>query len=152
MKKEVGLWIDHRRAVIVANLDQEEEIKRITSNIEKHVRFSGASNAGDASGSHNDASEDGRDRRFDDQLNAYYDEIITYLRDASSILVMGPGEAKVELQKRFEGHERTGCIVAIKTTDKMTDDQIVAEVHQHFRESQQGSSSTNHRRRTAQER
>jgi hypothetical protein len=151
MKKEVGLWIDHRRAVIVTNLDQEEEIKRITSNIEKHVRYSGASNAGDASGSHNDASEDGRDRRFDNQLNAYYDEIITYLHDASSILMMGPGEAKVELQKRFEGREPAGCIVAMKTADRMTDQQIAAEVRQYFRESEHGSNRSAQKQRTAKE-
>jgi stalled ribosome rescue protein Dom34 len=142
MKKEVGLWVDHRRAVIVISLDREEEIKRITSNVEKHVRYSGASHAGSASDSHNDASEDGRDRRFDEQLSRYYDEIITYLRDATSILIMGPGEAKAELQKRFEGHEPSGCIVAMKTADRMTDQQIAASVRQHFRESQQSSNRT----------
>jgi hypothetical protein len=38
MKTEVGLWIDHRQAVIVSLADQVEEIKRITSDIENHVR------------------------------------------------------------------------------------------------------------------
>jgi hypothetical protein len=103
-EKEVGLWVDHRRAVIVISLDQEEEIKRITSNVEKHVRYSGASYARDASDSHHDTTEDGRDRRLNEQLSRYYDEIISYLWDATSILIMGPGEAKAELQKRFEGH------------------------------------------------
>lgn len=142
MKIEVGLWIDHRQAVIVINLDQEETIKRITSDVEKHVRYSGASQAAGAGASHNDASEDGRDRRFDDQLNRYYDEVITYLRDATSILILGPGEAKGELQKRLEGHGISDRIVAIKTADKMTDDQIAAEVRQHFREAQPSSNRT----------
>jgi hypothetical protein len=43
MKKEVGLWIDHRQAVIVTLVDQVEETKRITSDIEKQVRYSGDS-------------------------------------------------------------------------------------------------------------
>ena len=76
MKKEVGLWIDHRQAVIVISLDDEEVIKRISSNIEKHVHYSGTSLDSGVSESHNDTSEDGRDRRFNDQLNRYYDEII----------------------------------------------------------------------------
>jgi hypothetical protein len=151
MKKEVGLWIDHRQAVIVINLDQEEEVKRITSNVEKHVRYSGASHGGGASDSHNDASEDGRDRRFDDQLSQYYDEIITYLGDATSILIMGPGEAKVELQKRLEGHELAGCIVAMKTADRMTNQQIVAGVRQHFRDSQSVLSGTTRKQHTPKE-
>jgi len=32
MKKEVGLWIDHREATIVILTDGEEEIKHISSN------------------------------------------------------------------------------------------------------------------------
>jgi poly(A) polymerase Pap1 len=151
MKKEVGLWIDHKRAVIVTNLDQEEEVKRITSDIEKHVRYSGASHAGGAHDSHNDASEDGRDRRYEDLLTAYYDEILIEFRGAISILIMGPGEAKAELQKRFEAHKHAVCVVAIKNADKMTDKQIVAEVHQYFQESEHGLSSVSHRRHTDQE-
>ena len=149
MKKEMGLWIDHRQAVIVINGDQNEEIKRtITSNMEKHVRYSGASQAKDAGESHRDTTEDGRDRRFDDQLNRYFDDVISYLHDASSILILGPGEAKVEFQKRLEVHGLSERIVAIKTADKMTDDQIAAEVRQHFRESRHSSNRTSKRRKT----
>ena len=133
MKKEVGLWIDHREAVLVFLLEHGEEIKRITSNMEKHIRYSGAS---ESSGSHNSTTEDGRDRRFDDQLNRYYDEVTLSLGDATSILIIGPGESKVELQKRLEGHEPSDRHVAIETADKMTDHQITAKVRQHFREPQ----------------
>ncbi|HEX2622508.1 MAG TPA: hypothetical protein VHL11_20250 [Phototrophicaceae bacterium] len=129
MKKEIGLWIDHREAVVVSLLDQSEEIKRIISNMEKHVRYSGAS---ESNGSHDDAAEDKRDRRFDDHLNTYYDEVIVALQDADSILILGPGEAKGELQKRLDVHGRADHIVAIKASDKMTDPQIAAEVREYF--------------------
>ena len=29
MKKEVGVWIDHRQAIILINLDQEEVVKHV---------------------------------------------------------------------------------------------------------------------------
>lgn len=147
MKKEVGLWIDHRRAVLVINLDQEEEIKRITSLMEKHVRYSGASETNGAGELHHDASEDGRDRRFDNRLNRYYDEIISNLQDTTSILILGPGAAKGELQKRLEVHGLSDRIVALKTTDKMTDDQIAGEVRQYFRDSQHDAVRINRQRR-----
>jgi len=35
MKKEVGLWIDHRKAVIVVIADQEEVTTTIMSKVEK---------------------------------------------------------------------------------------------------------------------
>ena len=132
MKNEVGLWLDHRQAVIVMNLDQQEEVKRITSQMEKHVRYSGASPDSGGEEAHHDTTEDGRDRRFDDELNRYYDEVISYLRDATSILILGPGEAKGELQKRLAGREFSGTIVAVETADKMTDHQIAAAVRRHF--------------------
>ena len=43
MKKEVGLWIDHRKAVIVVITDKGEEIKLIVSKVEKQLRRSGGS-------------------------------------------------------------------------------------------------------------
>jgi stalled ribosome rescue protein Dom34 len=130
MKKEAGLWIDHRQAVIVILSDQEEEVKRINSNVEKAVRDSEAGH--DGGGDHIDR----RDRFFNNHLNSYYDEVVEYLRDADAILIMGPGEAKSEFQNRMETHGRSDLIVSIETTDNLTDDQIVAEVRRHFRESQ----------------
>ena len=125
MKKEVGLWIDHRETVIVIVTDEGEEIRRITSNMEKHVRFS--------SGSSEDGSaEDVRDRQFANRLNRYYADVIACIRDAESILILGPGEAKTELEKRLEGEKLDGRIVGVETVDKMTDGQIAAKVRHRF--------------------
>ena len=40
---EVGLWIAHREAVIVAITDNGEEIERIESNVEGQLRRAGVS-------------------------------------------------------------------------------------------------------------
>jgi hypothetical protein len=121
MKSRVGLWIDHQKAVIVTITDAGEETNQITSHMEKHVRF--------ASGSSEDGSaEDVRDRQFDNRLNSYYDDVLARLREAESILIFGPGEAKGELQARLEHEGLKGRIVEIETTDKMTDRQIAAKV------------------------
>jgi hypothetical protein len=126
MKKEVGLWIDHRKAVVVVITDEGEEIKKITSNMEKHVRFSGGT------GSEDGSSEDVRDRQFGNHLNNYYDEVLAVVRDANSIQIFGPGEAKGELEKRLEKAGIKAQILAIETVDKMTDRQIAAKVREHF--------------------
>jgi hypothetical protein len=133
MKRETGLWIDHRQAVIVTLLEKGEELTRISSGMGKHVRYSGASQSENGSGSHDDAAEDIRDRRFGNHLSEYYDSVISNLRTADSILIIGPGEAKSELQKRLEIDSLAGRIVAIETADKMTDGQIAAAVRQHYR-------------------
>lgn len=124
MKRKIGLWIDHRKAVIVTITGDLEEIKSITSEMEKHVRFSG--------GAQKNSEEDQRDRRFTNHLNKYYDEVISFIRDAESILIVGPGEAKVEFKKRLESETHNGRIVGLETADKMTDSQIAAKVREHF--------------------
>lgn len=126
MKKQAGLWIDHRKAVIVIVTEEGEETKKVTSNMEKHVRFTG----GD--GSEDGSSEDVRDRQFGNHLNAYYDQVIAVIRDAESIQIFGPGEAKGELEKRIEHEGLKSHILAIETVDKMTDAQISAKVRERF--------------------
>jgi len=133
MTREIGLWVDHRQAVIVTLEDREETIKHVSSGMGKHIRYSGASQPKNGDSSHDDAGEDIRDRRFDSHLSAYYDTIISNLRDADSILIIGPGEAKGELQKRLEGAALGGRVVGIEAADKMTDGQIAATVRKHFR-------------------
>ena len=126
MKKEIGLWIDHRKAVVVIVSDEGEEVKEITSNMEKHVRF--------ASGNSEDgSSEDVRDRQFENHLNRYYDTVIAVIGDGDSIQIFGPGEAKSELKKRLESGGFNGHILGIETVDKMTDGQIAAKVREGFR-------------------
>jgi hypothetical protein len=126
MKKEIGLWIDHRKAIIVTISDEGEETKKIVSGMEKHVRFT------NGTGSQNGSSEDVRDRQFDNHLNTYYDQIITLIRDAESIQIFGPGEAKGELEKRLQHEGLKAHILAVETVDKMTDRQISAKVRERF--------------------
>ena len=45
---------------------------------------------------------------------------------------MGPGEAKLELEKRLAHEELKQSIVGIETVDKMTDRQIAAKVRKYF--------------------
>jgi hypothetical protein len=126
MKKQIGLWIDHRKAVIVIVTEEGEELKKITSNMEKHVRFTGGTASEDGS------TEDVRDRQFGNHLNSYYDEVIAVIRGADSIQIFGPGEAKGELEKRLEREGLKAHIFAIETVDKMTDRQISAKVRDHL--------------------
>ncbi|HEU0295370.1 MAG TPA: hypothetical protein VFR47_21705 [Anaerolineales bacterium] len=126
MKKNIGLWIDHRKAVIAIVTEEGEELRKITSNMEKHVRFTGGTASEDGS------TEDVRDRQFGNHLNSYYDEVIAVIRGANSIQIFGPGEAKGELEKRLEREGLKAHIFAIETVDKMTDRQISAKVRDHL--------------------
>jgi hypothetical protein len=126
MNKQIGLWIDHRKAVVVIVSNEGEEVKEITSHMEKHVRFTGGTASEDGS------TEDVRERQFGNRLNSYYDKVIAVIRNGDSIQIFGPGEAKGELKKRLESKGLGECIVSVETVDKMTDRQIAAKVREHF--------------------
>ena len=133
MKKQVGVWIDHRKAVIVILTDEGEKIRLVISKSEKQLRRSGDSPLKGSFESQQVPEDDRRQRVFMGQLNIYYDAIIACMRDAESILIFGPGEAKGELKARLEKDNLGGRIVSIETVDKMTDRQITAKVRQRFR-------------------
>ena len=132
MKKEIGLWIDHREAIIVIFTDGEEEIKHITSDSGKHIRYSGSSHSKTPEGLKEVTSEDRRDRKFANTINSFYDEIIAVVRDAETIQIFGPGEAKGELEKRLEHEGLKVHILPVETVDKMTEHQISAKVRERF--------------------
>lgn len=119
---DAGVWIDHRRAVLVIITNRGEEMHEIPSNIEKSTRGKDGMGSGDGT------TEDMRDSKYWPRLNRFYDSIITVLRGADTILIFGPGEAKEELVKRLgrEGLKRR--VVAVETVDKMSDRQIAAKV------------------------
>ena len=132
MKKQAGLWIDHREATIVTLTDGGEEIKHILSNNAKHIRYTGSSHSKTPEGLKEVTSEDQRDRQFGNHLNKFYDEVIAAIRGAETVQIFGPGEAKGELKKRIEHEGIKAHILAIETTDKLTDHQISAKVRDRF--------------------
>ncbi|MCX6079196.1 MAG: hypothetical protein NTW32_06650 [Chloroflexi bacterium] len=130
MKEEIGLWIDHKKTVIVNSTG--DEIITLNSNMEKHVRFSGGAHGKTAYGAQYFPADDQQDRRFVEHLNKYYSDVIAHLRDAKAIVIMGPGEAKLELEKRLEHAGLKEYILNIETADKLTERQIAARVKQFF--------------------
>jgi len=127
---QAGLWIDHRKALIVTVSREGERTELVESNVDRHVRYSGGS--GGLRGSREGAGEDTQGRHFEGQLSKYYDQVIAHIRDAEAILILGPGEAKGELKAHLERAGFGARIVGVETVDKMTDRQIAAKVRERF--------------------
>lgn len=132
MKTEIGLWIDHREAIIVALTGETETTRHIRSGSGKHLRYSGSSHSKTPDGLKEVTSEDGRDRKFDNVLNEFYDQVVAVVRGADTIQIFGPGEAKGELEKRLERAGLKEHVLAVEAADKMTDRQIAAKVRKRF--------------------
>lgn len=130
MDRNVGLWIDHKQAYAIWCEDRRIEV--IPSHIEPPAHFSGGTQLGgkltqkgDVELRHND--------RFRLQLNKYYRQVMSALKDADSIFVMGPGQAKIEFEKATKKHKSMHSrILKVETADKMTKNQMIAYVREFY--------------------
>jgi hypothetical protein len=130
MDRNVGLWIDHRQAYAIWSQDGKVDV--IPSRIEPPAHYSGGTQLGgklnqkaDAEPRHND--------RFRVQLTKYYRQVMSALKNADSILIMGPGKAKIEFEKVIKKNKSMqNRIRKVQTTDKMTRNQMVAYVRKFY--------------------
>jgi hypothetical protein len=121
--QNVEIWIDHREAVITRSEGETETRSRVLS----HVEHGGPSDS-------DSGPEDHRDRRFANHLRVYYDSIVSRVKVANGILVLGPGEAKHELEKRIRDEGLGDRIVGVEAADKLTDHQVAAKARKQFLE------------------
>jgi hypothetical protein len=136
MANSAGLWIDHRKAVIVTVAAEGEHVQEIESNASGHVRYAGGPMA---------EPEDRRDRHIMKELNDYYDAVIDSIRDAEWIYVFGPGEGKTQFAQRLEHRGLTGHLDGVDTAGEMTNPQIAAQVREHFANAQHPKHSRPHK-------
>jgi hypothetical protein len=112
--------------------NQREEIGRIISKVEKQLGRSGGIRSTTFYRAQKLPADGGRERKFTGHLKIDYDAIMASIRDAESILILGPGEAKIALRRQLERENPGGCIVGMETNDKMTDRQIAAKMRKYF--------------------
>jgi hypothetical protein len=142
MKKYIGIWVDHKKAVIVTKKqpersyeeDVEIAVTQISSDVERKVRLSGGSRTRNTPWGPQEIAVDSKiEARQKQQLKKFYHQIIEFIKDADKILIMGPGEAKLELKKEIEKSKALiPKIVGVHTSDKMTNNQIAAKVKSYF--------------------
>ncbi len=132
MTTNIGLWIDHRKAVIVKITSQGEETTTILSHADKQPgRFDGQRSTAPYD-SNMVQPDDVTDRKFAQHLHRYYQEIEASVKGARAVFIFGPGEAKGELRKHLEAALPKGSPIHVETTDKLTDSLVAAKVRAYF--------------------
>lgn len=133
MNCEVGVWIDHKKALIVFLDGQAVRTRAIESEVEAHVRFAGGSRSSGSPVAQSVASEKKREEKSVHHLDHYYEEIIQVIGTPAVLLILGPGQAKTELETKIEKSKHHQKMqVHVEPSEKLTDPQIVAKVRAHF--------------------
>ena len=125
MSHDVGVWIDHKKAVIVSIAEGQVSSRTLESDVGAHPHYSGSREGG---------GEKKYEERHNQDLDRYYDDVIGQFGEPDALLLFGPGEAKLQLKERL-GRSKgpSERIVAVESTDKLTDPPIVAKVKEHYR-------------------
>ena len=131
MDRNVGLWIDHKQAYAIWYDDGKVEV--IPSQIEPPAHDSGGTRLGGKQTSKADRELRHNDR-FKLQLQKYYQQVIAALKRADSIFIMGPGEAKIELEKALKKNkDLQRRVLKVETAAKMTRNQMIAYVKDFYK-------------------
>ncbi len=134
MSRTIGLWVDHKEAVLVLIKDGEVSVRRVESEVGTRFSPSGGWKSGGTTVAQSIVKEQTEDERRKHHLHAYYKELIKAVGTAEELFIFGPGEAKHELVKEIEKNKGLHVrIVAVETCDKMTEPQIAAKVKSFFK-------------------
>lgn len=135
MKKNIGIWIDHKEAILVSvEKGGQTTTERIESHAESHFGRLGEVKAEDTPVAPSVSKKEQKaDERHNHQLHNFYQMVIKKAGKADNIFIFGPGEAKFELAKEIEKIKgRHSKIAAVKASDKLTESQIVAKAKSFF--------------------
>jgi hypothetical protein len=135
MKKKTGIWIDHKKAIIVSLNGEKENIIEIESNIENAVYHDKEGNKGTFSGSHHGNSETKFDERKKNQLNDFLKEVIAKIKETDELYVFGPAETKTKLEQKIYSEKSFDIskLKSVATADSnMSVNQIIAMVKKFY--------------------
>ena len=127
--KKVGIWIDHRRAVIVTIDHGKENILIMESDVDGKTKPSGRAGAGHPGATQAPVNEHRLEEKYRLHVVHFYKDVIKAIGKPDQLLVMGPAQAKREFADEWEKvGDLRNVPVKIETADKMTDPQVAAKV------------------------
>ena len=135
MKQRYAIWIDHRKAIILCadaegNLTEEE----MKSPVGKRERYIGEeTNKTSSRIGHTVANESHHQHKEENDFRAFLKHIVAKLNMPEGLLILGPGDARHELQNEVENEKiLKGLKLENRPADKMTDHEIREEMKEYF--------------------
>ncbi|AOW20668.1 hypothetical protein [Urechidicola croceus] len=134
MKKNIGIWIDKKKAKIVTIENDSENLKTLESNVEDfHI---GGGSGTKMKGGPQDVVQDSKYlEREKHQLKDYFKDVIQEIKSADQLVIFGPAETNEKLRKELnENYQEIGSKVkGVIKADSMTDNQIIALVREYYK-------------------
>lgn len=125
---KIGIWLDYRAANIITLKGKGATYNTIASGIDD-AKPRGGSRPKKAYGPVDTVSEKHFSERRKHEEKAYYENLITAVKDAHELYLFGPAEAKNGLLKAIKANKNfKPAFKGIETADSMTENQKIAKV------------------------
>ena len=133
MNKQIGIWIDTKKAKIVVIDGNQRNLKIVDSDIETRERVDGESKQFGRFGDQYHDQERANSQKLKNQTKVFFNTILKELNDCESIVVFGPAGMKNEFEKEIKNnYQLSPKLREVITTDSMTDNQTSAWVVNYF--------------------
>lgn len=131
--KKIGIWIDKEKAHIVTVKSNKDTMKTIHSEVENyHVK--GGSRSKTPWGPHQVVKDSTYMEREKHQLKKYFNEIASVIADADSIVIYGPAETNLKLEKELKENYKDIAkkVLKVEKADSMTTNQVKALIRDFY--------------------
>ena len=135
MKRQVGIWMNTDKAVLVDLLDgKEENVQTIKSEIEARPHNPGDNKPAARAGTILLDVDKKKTHRKNHQMHEYFEKVMDSIKsEANEIYIFGPANTKKHFEKEVRKSSKLNPQkLEVESADKMTQPQLIAKVKDHF--------------------
>ena len=133
MKKNIGIWIDTKQAVVIKLSNSTHSIKKIESNIETRERVPGESKKYGRFGNQYITYEKNRLNRRNEQTKYFLKNLLKEIENCESVVILGPSNMKNNFAKEIKNNMQfSNKLAGIANSNLLTENQMIAWVKKFY--------------------
>ncbi len=131
--KNIGIWMDKEKALIVRLEDGQEELRTLLSEVD-FFRPKGGARSKTRWGPQDVVQDSKYLEREKHQMRSYFARLAEAVSDADSLVIFGPAEANEKfMAELLKSHKPLASKVkSVVKADSMTDNQVKALIRDYF--------------------
>ena len=135
MKKNIGIWIDTKQAVIIKLSNNNHSVQVIESNIETRERVAGETKKYGRFGGQYMTFEKNKLNRKIEQTNQFIKNLFKEIENCESVVLFGPSKMKNIFEKELKNNmQLANKLTGVYNSKLLTENQMVAWVKDFYKE------------------
>jgi hypothetical protein len=128
MSNGAGIWLDHRRAVVVNFTTDGHRVEKFQSGLRMILKDIDGNQPRSLFGTKSKGARGPKPAPAEKaDINDFFERVVAAVQNADSIVLIGPGVAKSDLRKHLERHKLADRIVTFAPAERMSDKQLVKQ-------------------------